>query len=261
MSDRLFDPEDYPEVPIFAPPRRKSLGDARHRGEYPPEWDTCQTCGGSGHNTLWSTERLEGAVQSTDGLSKGLWGLDTTCPHCLGMGSLKGRVRLEAGHRCIRCGHPYITKHDAEMLNVAPSGKPGGWSQCDGLCTHGGPMRVVDEHGNVKVAHADPLPGWHWHIIDAAGGWKREAGWRVLTVHHADCDKSNVRWWNLLALCQVCHLTIQHKVVMERVWPHKHSEWFQPYVAGYYAWVYLGEDLTREETMARRDELLALERM
>jgi hypothetical protein len=35
--------------------------------------------------------------------------------------------------------------------------------------------------------------------------------------------------------------------------------WFKPYAAGWYAWSYLGEDLTREETMARMDELLALE--
>jgi hypothetical protein len=34
---------------------------------------------------------------------------------------------------------------------------------------------------------------------------------------------------------------------MERVWPWEHSDWFKPYVAGYYAWTYLGEDLTREE--------------
>ena len=59
---------------------------------------------------------------------------------------------------------------------------------------------------------------------------------RVLTVHHLDGDKSNCRWWNLAALCQVCHLIIQGKVDMERCWPFSHSEWFEPYVAGYYAY-------------------------
>jgi hypothetical protein len=43
---------------------------------------------------------------------------------------------------------------------------------------------------------------------------------------------------------------------MERIWPWPHSEWFKPYAAGWYAWVYLGEDITREETLARLDELL-----
>ena len=46
-----------------------------------------------------------------------------------------------------------------------------------------------------------------------------------------------------------------------RVWPWEHSDWFKPYVAGYYAFAYLGEDLTRAEVEARLDELLALERI
>jgi hypothetical protein len=86
-----------------------------------------------------------------------------------------------------------------------------------------------------------------------------EARWRILTVHHLDGNKGNCRWWNLAALCQRCHLQIQGKVQMARVYPWPHSEWFKPYVAGYYAWTYLGEDLTREEAEARMDELLALE--
>ena len=101
---------------------------------------------------------------------------------------------------------------------------------------------------------------------------KAEAGWQcvrcghphdtatghVLTVHHLDGDKGNCRWWNLPALCQRCHLHIQGKVVMEQVWMFEHSEWFRPYVAAYYAFTILGEDLTYEETMARMDKLMAL---
>jgi hypothetical protein len=80
---------------------------------------------------------------------------------------------------------------------------------------------------------------------------KEEAGWRcirdccrhkhdpaagyVLTVHHLDLNKSNCAWWNLVALCQRCHLRIQAKVIMEQVWIFDHSNWFIPYVAGYYA--------------------------
>jgi hypothetical protein len=86
-----------------------------------------------------------------------------------------------------------------------------------------------------------------------------EARWRILTVHHLTMDKTDLRWWNLAALCQRCHLQIQGKVQMARVWPHEHSEWFRPYAAGWYAWSYLGEELTREQTVARLDELLALE--
>lgn len=60
---------------------------------------------------------------------------------------------------------------------------------------------------------------------------------RVLTVHHLDGDKSNCRWWNIPPLCQVCHLIIQAKVVMERRWMFDHSSWFLRYVAGYHAYI------------------------
>jgi hypothetical protein len=78
---------------------------------------------------------------------------------------------------------------------------------------------------------------------------KEEAGWKCvrcghkhdpkkgycLTVHHLDLDPSNNAWWNIPALCQRCHLKIQNKVVMEQPYFFPHSEWFKPYVAGYYA--------------------------
>ena len=112
-----------------------------------------------------------------------------------------------------------------------------------------------------------------WPAI--AKATKDEAGWRcarcnhnhhapsghVLTVHHLDGDKSNCRWWNLAPLCQRCHLSIQGRVVMEQPYIFEHSKWFKPYVAGFYAWKYLGVDLSREEVLSRLDELLDLERV
>jgi hypothetical protein len=91
----------------------------------------------------------------------------------------------------------------------------------------------------------DYPPNWS-EIADRA---KKDAGWRcvrcghphdpehgyILTVHHLDMDPANNEWWNLAALCQRCHLCIQSKVVMEQYWMFEHSEWFKPYVAGYYA--------------------------
>lgn len=135
--------------------------------------------------------------------------------------TVKHLVREQAGHRCVRCGHPYAKG-------------AGEWSPCDEMCVHDGPVR-----GN-------PV----------------EAQWRILTVHHlrlGDDAKRDLRWWNLAALCQRCHLQIQGKVVLERVWPWPHSEWFKPYAAGWYAHAYLGEHLSREETVARMGELLSLE--
>lgn len=164
--------------------------------------------------------------------------------------TIKHAVREEAGHRCVRCGHPFV-------VGVTP----GEWSPCDERCSHRGPVRLsygaddgtrVENHEHELATEAGVVVGY---------GKLVEARYRVLTVHHLDGVKANCRWWNLAALCQRCHLQIQGKVRMERTWPWEHSEWFKPYVAGFYAFTYLGEDLSREATRARLDELLALERM
>ena len=83
----------------------------------------------------------------------------------------------------------------------------------------------------------------------------------VLTVHHFNGDKSNCQWWNLLALCQRCHLHIQNKVDPETPWMFEHTEWLKPYVAGFYAWKYQNRELTREQATADLDNLLNLERI
>jgi 5-methylcytosine-specific restriction endonuclease McrA len=81
---------------------------------------------------------------------------------------------------------------------------------------------------------------------------------RILTVHHLTGEKSDNRWWNLLALCQSCHLTIQGRVIPERPWLFEHTAWFKPYVAGFYASYYGGENLTRAEVEANLDRYLTL---
>jgi 5-methylcytosine-specific restriction endonuclease McrA len=81
----------------------------------------------------------------------------------------------------------------------------------------------------------------------------------VLTVHHFDGNKANDAWWNLMALCQRCHLKVQGKVDPEIPYFLEHSEWAKPYIAGFYAHKYEGRMITREEAVARMDELLAYE--
>ena len=104
--------------------------------------------------------------------------------------------------------------------------------------------------------------------VKEAAGWRcircghpndRET-WHVLTVHHINGDKSDCRWFNCAALCQRCHLSIQGRVDPDQPYFLEHSDWFKPYVAGFYAWKYLGESITREDAARRMDELLALER-
>lgn len=79
----------------------------------------------------------------------------------------------------------------------------------------------------------------------------------TLTVHHLDMDPSNCEWWNLAALCQRCHLSIQARVIMERHWLYAHSDWFKPYVAGYYAHI-MGYPTDKEFVMRHLDFLLCM---
>jgi hypothetical protein len=165
---------------------------------------------------------------------------------------VKHLVRAQAENRCERCAHPYV---------VGEQGS-GEWSHCDERCTHSGEVRIP----NIEVEGDDWI--MCWTLLDdadsaalIADGVEVEARWRILTVHHLNGVKTDCRWWNLAALCQRCHLHIQKKVVMERVFPFEHSEWFKPHAAGWYAFAYLGEELTREETLGRMDHLLGLERV
>jgi hypothetical protein len=149
-----------------------------------------------------------------------------------------------------------MPKQDAEALGREAS--PGEWSPCDEHCRHSGPVRLW--------IPAEPGDDEHWQYYLNAfsigmvvrAGRRLEAQWRVLTVHHLDGDKSNCRWWNLLALCQVCHLYIQGKVIPERPWILEHSEWFKPYVAGFYAWYHASAEPTREQVEADLDSWLQL---
>lgn len=82
---------------------------------------------------------------------------------------------------------------------------------------------------------------------------------KILTTHHMDGNKSNDEWWNLLALCQVCHLQVQAKLDPEMPFFLEHSEWLKPYIAGFYAHKYEGKLITRKEAILRMKELLDYE--
>jgi 5-methylcytosine-specific restriction endonuclease McrA len=108
-------------------------------------------------------------------------------------------------------------------------------------------------------------PNWK----EIADRTKAEASWccvrcgalnqpgRVLTVHHIDMNPANCEWWNLAALCQQCHLTIQAKVRIEQPYLLPHSDWFRPYVAGYYA-AREGRPTDKSYVMDHLDELIRL---
>lgn len=171
--------------------------------------------------------------------------------------AVKHLVRELAGHRCVRCGHPFVVGQSSMMVPHPLGdvrildGEPVmvNVSRCDDRCRHGGPVRYYSTRG-----------GWgYYEGPDETIAEEVYALWRILTVHHLNGVKHDCRWWNLAALCQRCHLLIQAKVHMLRPYHREHSDWFRLYVAGFYASHYLGEELDRDETMLRLDELLALE--
>lgn len=82
--------------------------------------------------------------------------------------------------------------------------------------------------------------------IKDAAGWKCErckhthdlSSGHCLTVHHLDMDKANCDDWNLAALCQRCHLSVQGRVRMEQLFFAEImdvAEWFKPHLEGYLA--------------------------
>lgn len=166
---------------------------------------------------------------------------------------VKRLVREVAGYRCERCGHPYPP-------GIAKEHPGGVWTPCDERCSHGMPARC-EAHPFESLAAGTTTGAL---LRDAAQqGYERviEAQYRILTTHHLNGDKRDLRWWNLAALCQRCHLTIQGRVVMDRAFILEHSGWFKPHAAGWYAAKYEGRDITVDEALERQDELLALERV
>lgn len=164
-----------------------------------------------------------------------------------GILAIKDYVRERDGHRCLRCGHPY---RKGEHGN-------GEWSPCDKHCRHGAPVRSRYGESDWLIFTSSP-PGEiaRW---DFDAGAEVQAQWRILTVHHLNGIKHDCRWWNLVSLCQRDHLYMQGAVVMDRPYEFEHSDWFKPFAAGFYAWKYLGEELSRKEVDERLEELLALE--
>lgn len=82
---------------------------------------------------------------------------------------------------------------------------------------------------------------------------------RVLTVHHIDGDKANCRWWNLAALCQVCHLQVQATVRFDQMTLEifEPPGWFRPHLAGYVAATEMdAPDALRETVIERMDDIL-----
>lgn len=132
------------------------------------------------------------------------------------------RVKDDAGWRCVRCRHPFYRPADAPYVHGA--------APCDALC----------DAARCPVQTRGRFEGLSF------------------TVHHLDGDKANCAWWNLLATCNACHLTVQARVIPERAWLLDHSPWFVPFVCGFYAHYYGGLAITRGQAEADPERWLEL---
>jgi hypothetical protein len=72
-----------------------------------------------------------------------------------------------------------------------------------------------------------------WRCVRCDHAHDPSAGY-CLTVHHFDGDKCNNRPWNLMALCQRCHLSVQARVDPDVPLLTEPADWARPYIAGFY---------------------------
>lgn len=158
--------------------------------------------------------------------------------------AVRDAAYVAVGFRCIRCRHPFTPV-------VGQTSPP---LPCDDLCDTTRGRRINTHHPNARRDHPEkPLREIVSRLVHNI--WD---GGLSLTLHHFDGNKANNAWWNLLALCNSCHLTIQAKVVPERPYLWEHSEWIKPYVAGFYAHWYGRIDITHEQACAELDKYLAM---
>lgn len=138
-----------------------------------------------------------------------------------------------AGYRCVRCRHSF----DGDTGRPLPCTE-----DCDfrrGRTRHVAGVDATPNGNIIAQVHSPDIPGLNYG------------------VHHLDGDKSNNAWWNLLALCNSCHLYVQASVIPDRPFLFTHSDWFIPYVCGYYAHV-AGLAITRQEADADPARWLAI---
>lgn len=142
-------------------------------------------------------------------------------------------VKERAGWRCVRCHHPFAPDTSSPLF-------------CDEACD-----RSRGIHRRIRGGEFD-----RGNMINTStAAWLNAINYGV---HHFDGDKGNCRWWNLMAMCNSCHLKTQSSVIPERPWLLEHSEWAKPYVGGFYAWWFAKREPTRAEVEKDVDLFLAL---
>lgn len=106
----------------------------------------------------------------------------------------------------------------------------------------GGMAAAIERERTAAGDYPAEWPQVAW-LVKTLAGWRCERCTaphgpipRVLTVHHLDGVKSNLELWNLAALCQRCHLHIQHKVHWYRLWLLPHTPWMARHIELFNEW-------------------------
>lgn len=75
----------------------------------------------------------------------------------------------------------------------------------------------------------------HWkcercgHFHDPLNGY-------TMTVHHAIPDTFLNEKWNLMCLCQRCHLAMQDRINFDTLYLLAYENWLSPHIRGYRRW-------------------------
>jgi len=112
---------------------------------------------------------------------------------------------------------------------------------------HGHMAASIEAEGAARGEYPPEWPAVAW-LVKTIARWRCERcghlhaapPW-VLTVHHlihhtGPQDKWNLQHWNLAALCQRCHLQIQHRVQFLQPWYFEHTPWMARHVEDYNEW-------------------------
>lgn len=139
----------------------------------------------------------------------------------------KGRNRLQKTQRNMKQRtHGVHSDYPSNWPEIAKATKDAALRRC-ARCMH-------PQEGNWKAHGRAPVP------CDKACLHEPNGKQRMLTTHHLDMNKGNVSWWNLAALCQVCHLQIQARVDWHQYYMLGHSHWMLPYLRGWALWQITG---------------------
>lgn len=205
---------------------------------------------GRGHPQGSCRQPITTATMELDGFEATCCDSLDGCPLCETAGSVKHLVRQQADHRCVRCRHPFKVGESGEMvgpsaetkafaadlgmsvetfdqmvlensegdhglppekeLAILDNARRVNWSDCDGECRHGGPIRYFalgmesdwNHYDGPETANAQGFYTDQYSV---------QAAWRILTVHHLNERKEDLRWHNLVALCQRCLATLRSR--------------------------------------------------